>query len=227
MLSRMTRGAFILLEGGDRTGKSTQCRRLVEYLQGAGVAAQHRRFPGRYRTTTIGKMIDAYLAGSTQLDDRAIHLLFSANRWEAVADMKAALQKGITLVVDRYAYSGVAFSAAKVSGLSLHWCKQPDIGLLRPDLVCWLDMPVDAATQRGAFGQERYERVDLQRRVREYFAQLREPDWLVLDATQSVETVHEAIAQHAVDVIAVCQHQPLREDLWQKEEEDNRVHEQC
>jgi thymidylate kinase len=39
------------------------------------------------RTTTIGQMIDAYLKGSNDLDDHVIHLLFSANRWEAVYDI--------------------------------------------------------------------------------------------------------------------------------------------
>ncbi|KAI9592094.1 thymidylate kinase-domain-containing protein [Syncephalis fuscata] len=212
----MLRGVFILFEGGDRAGKSTQCRRLVDHLNANGIVAQHRRFPDR--TTTIGKMIDAYLAGSTQLDDRAIHLLFSANRWEAVANMKADLQKGITLVVDRYAYSGVAFSAAK--GLSLSWCKQPDVGLLRPDLVCLLDMPVEKAALRGDFGQERYERVELQERVRTYFSQLREPSWLVLNATESIESLHETIVEHAMKTQAVCKNMPIYEDLWQTEEHD-------
>ncbi|KAI8057169.1 thymidylate kinase-like protein [Syncephalis plumigaleata] len=210
----MRRGAFILLEGGDRVGKSTQCTRLVSYLQQAGITAQHRRFPDR--TTTIGRMIDAYLAGNTQLDDHAIHLLFSANRWEAVESMKAELRKGITLVVDRYAYSGVVFSAAK--GLSLQWCKQPDVGLLRPDLVCLLDMPVEEATRRGDFGQERYERIDLQKRVRDNFAQLREPEWLVLDATQDVDTLHNTIVERVMQTLSTCKDQPIREGLWQIED---------
>ena len=47
--------------------------------------------------------------------------------------MKAKLNSGVTLVVDRYAFSGVAFTAAK--GYSLAWCKQPDEGLPAPDLL--------------------------------------------------------------------------------------------
>jgi dTMP kinase len=70
-------------------------------------------------------MIDAYLQSQAELDDRAIHLLFSANRWECVwvdtadvADISASIERdlaaGITVVADRYAFSGIAFSAAKV-----------------------------------------------------------------------------------------------------------------
>lgn len=47
--------------------------------------------------------------------DEAIHLLFAANRWEMRDQILDDLEKGVTLVCDRYAYSGVAYSAAKVT----------------------------------------------------------------------------------------------------------------
>ena len=95
------RGAFIVVEGLDRSGKSTQADLLSKKLQALG-QAKLLKFPGPFpllsvslpqlnvhsvhpdRTTPIGKMIDAYLRSQSELDDRAIHLLFSANRWELV-----------------------------------------------------------------------------------------------------------------------------------------------
>lgn len=74
------RGAFIVFEGADRAGKSTQCQMLVEHLAAAGVRAELWRFPDR--TTAVGKMINAYLTSQAEIDDAAVHLLFSANRWE-------------------------------------------------------------------------------------------------------------------------------------------------
>ena len=74
------RGAFIVFEGADRAGKSTQCQKLVEHLRASGVAAELWRFPDR--TTAIGKMINSYLTSQSEIDDAAVHLLFSANRWE-------------------------------------------------------------------------------------------------------------------------------------------------
>ncbi len=74
------RGAFILFEGVDRCGKSTQCKMLVQNLQSRGIEAELWRYPDR--TTAIGQMIDKYLQSQTEMDDAAIHLLFSANRWE-------------------------------------------------------------------------------------------------------------------------------------------------
>ncbi|KAJ1662241.1 Thymidylate kinase, partial [Coemansia sp. RSA 25] len=127
----MARGLFILFEGCDRSGKTTQSTRLVQALTESGVNAKLVKFPDR--TTAIGKMIDAYLTQKTQLSDEAIHLLFSANRWEAMRQMRTDLENGVTLVVDRYAFSGVAFSAAKKLGFK--WCKAPDAGLIAPDRV--------------------------------------------------------------------------------------------
>lgn len=82
----MKRGALIVFEGVDRCGKTTQTKRLYEYLQLQGVPAELMRFPDR--TTITGKIINSYLTNGVDLDDRAIHLLFSANRWEAAKEMK-------------------------------------------------------------------------------------------------------------------------------------------
>ena len=75
-----SRGALIVLEGLDRSGKSSQSSRMISYLEGLGVSAELWRFPDR--STCVGQMISSYLANKSELDDRTIHLLFSANRWE-------------------------------------------------------------------------------------------------------------------------------------------------
>ena len=79
---------------------------------------------------------------------------------------------GTSVLVDRYAFSGVAFTAAK--GLDLEWCKNPDRGLPKPDLVLQLDVDEETAKKRGGFGEERYEKVEFQRQVRKLYSQLRE-----------------------------------------------------
>lgn len=75
-----SRGALIVLEGLDRCGKTSQCSRLLSSLEKSGHAVESWRFPDR--NTGVGQMISSYLANDSHLDDRAIHLLFSANRWE-------------------------------------------------------------------------------------------------------------------------------------------------
>mmetsp|Transcript_25414 Transcript_25414/g.101282 ORF Transcript_25414/g.101282 Transcript_25414/m.101282 type:complete len:254 (-) Transcript_25414:201-962(-) len=167
------RGVFVVFEGVDRSGKSTQCARLVAALEQRKRTARLVRFPER--STAVGALIDKYLRKETELDDRAVHLLFSANRWEAAADIRRDLARGVDVVCDRYAYSGVAFSAAKgLPGLDLAWCKAPDAGLPEPDVVIYLVLANGEAERRGGYGDERYERRDVQARVRAIFDELRQ-----------------------------------------------------
>jgi len=80
------------------------------------------------------------------------------------------LAAGITVLCDRYYYSGVVYSAAKQNpSLSLSWARAPEIGLPRPDLVLFLDLDEAQAKERGGWGGEVYERGEMQRRVRELF----------------------------------------------------------
>ena len=118
-------------------------------------------------------MINAYLQGDAEQSDEAIHLLFSANRWEVVQGILKDLRAGETIVVDRYAFSGAVYSAAKDNPhMSLEWCWNPDIGLPRPDLVLFLDISTEDAAKRGGYGEERYEKQDVQVKVRSLFKRL-------------------------------------------------------
>ncbi|BDA50650.1 Thymidylate kinase [Coccomyxa sp. Obi] len=197
------RGAFVLFEGVDRCGKTTQSQRLVQHLKGKGIDAELWRFPDRF--TAIGRMIDSYLTGKTDTDDAAVHLLFSANRWEKREAMLAALRAGRTLIVDRYAYSGAAFTAAKnLPGLDLEWCKAPDKGLPAPDAVIYLAMTPEAAALRGGYGNERYEKEEMQREVAKQFQLLADDRWHTVDAAQTIERVEAEVRKIAEDAVACC-----------------------
>ncbi|KAJ4993503.1 thymidylate kinase [Stagonosporopsis vannaccii] len=192
----MARGKLIVFEGLDRAGKTTQCQMLVEALQRDGQKVKFMRFPDR--TTPIGRMINSYLSGDTEQEDHAIHLLFSANRWEAVPSILSTLASGTTVVIDRYYYSGVVYSAAKrLPNMPLSWCRHPDVGLPRPDLVLFLHISAEDAAQRGGFGDERYEKATMQERVRGLFEEVRDAkegeDFVVVDAGGSVEGVQGEI----------------------------------
>lgn len=195
-----------MLEGLDRSGKSTQCAKLVEYLKHRGRPAELWRFPDR--STTIGKMIDRYLSKTSKtidVDDGCIHLLFSANRWEKRDLMLETLSQGITLVVDRYAFSGVAFTAAKGRDkLTRAWCMAPDSGLPAPDIVFFLEMRPEVAVERTDFGEERYETPAFQHNVMTEFNHMKQvyaPKWETIDASGSVDQIHDTIRQKADDVI--------------------------
>ncbi|KAI4628247.1 hypothetical protein J4E80_002385 [Alternaria sp. BMP 0032] len=194
----MARGKLIVFEGLDRAGKSTQCQMLVDDLQNDGIKVRHMRFPDR--TTPIGQMINSYLSGQSDQDDHVIHLLFSANRWEAVPSIQADLAAGTTIIVDRYYYSGCVYSAAKQNpSMSLEWCRKPEVGLPRPDLCLFLDISADDAAKRGGYGTEKYERKEMQDRVRELFETMMQKkegeDFVRIDAGESMTDVAAKIRQ--------------------------------
>ncbi|EPS62817.1 thymidylate kinase-like protein, partial [Genlisea aurea] len=206
-----SRGALIVLEGLDRCGKTSQCSRLLSYLTNAGHPVESWRFPDR--TTGVGQMISSYLSNKSDLDDHAIHLLFSANRWEKRPSMESKLRSGTTLIVDRYSYSGVAFSSAK--GLDLDWCKAPEAGLIAPDLVIYLDISPEKAEERGGYGDERYEKVEFQKKVGDAYRMLLRDDatWKIVDACLPVEEVENALRGYVGDCVAECKNRPLSV-LW-------------
>ncbi|KAI4154337.1 MAG: hypothetical protein LQ340_001731 [Diploschistes diacapsis] len=215
-MDTVTKGQLIVVEGLDRAGKSTQVQLLLKNLAKEGHRVEHMRFPNR--TTPIGKSIDSYLKGEAQSEDHVIHLLFSANRWEAAEAITKKLQSGITLVIDRYSYSGAVYSAAKLNpALGLEWAWSPEIGLPQPDIVLFLTVSAVVAAQRGGFGTERYETDHMQQRVREKFEELwrRLPTQylVIINADQSLEQVEQDILRNVQPRLASLNPLPHSCDL--------------
>lgn len=114
--------------------------------------------------------------------------------------MMRDLHQGITLVLDRYVYSGIAFSTVK--GLTTEWCKAPDVGLPAPDTIIYLDLAEEAAAKRGGFGEERYERAEIQKKVRNAFTSLHDRRWTTIDASGTVDEVQAIIWQTLEPILA-------------------------
>eukprot|EP01084_Bolivina_argentea_P001867 3457_1 len=164
------RGAFIVLEGIDRCGKSSQCKKLLNYLTTNNISSKFYRFPNRESLT--GKIINDYLTNKIKvLDDRCIHLLFAANRHESKTEIINDLNNGINIICDRYSYSGIAYSSAKniVNKMSIKWCTSSEYGLPKPDCVIFLNLSVNDAQKRGNYGDERYEKIEFQKNVKYAF----------------------------------------------------------
>lgn len=202
---KCARGALIVFEGLDRVGKSTQTARIVEALQNQGSTVELIKFPDR--TTAIGKTINNYLQNTLELDDKEVHLMFSRNRWELFSKMKDMLLSGTHLIVDRYSYSGVAYSVAK--GLDFDWCAAPERGLLAPDLVVEVAFLKDksVAQKRGGYGDERYEKQELQARAGENFELFRSKispsgKWKAIEADASRDAMADDIETAVANAIA-------------------------
>lgn len=97
LCAAMKRGVFVLFEGVDRCGKTTQSAMLAKSLSEKHGRTELIRFPDR--STTIGNLIDSYLKSASNLNDQSIHLLFSANRWERSSFVEESLNAGTNLVL--------------------------------------------------------------------------------------------------------------------------------
>lgn len=189
-------GRFIAFEGGDAAGKSTQAERLAQRLDAL------RTFePG---ATVAGATIRSIVLDPStgDLDPRTEALLMAADRAEHVAaEIAPALASGRHVVTDRYLYSSVAYQAhgrgldpGEIRALSL-WAT----GGLEPDLVVFLDLPVDVARARMRdVAPDRLESagLDFHERVRAGFHTQAAADperWLVIDASDDPDVIESRI----------------------------------
>ncbi|PAV91941.1 hypothetical protein WR25_21733 [Diploscapter pachys] len=184
------RGALIVFEGMDRSGKSTQARRLLNHINATTKhGAILQPFPDR--NEPIGQLIDRYLKREIDFSEKALHLAFSANRWQKEPLILETIDKGVDVICDRYAFSGVAYSMAK--GLDRSWVRQSDVGLPRPDIVLYFEVSPEVAKSRGGFGEERLEKEELQRNVAKEMQGLRGENWIIINANNDEDTVERDV----------------------------------
>ena len=182
---------FIVFEGGDGSGKSTQAHSLNRRLRRRGIPVLLTREPGG---TPAGETIRRWLKSQHNLQPLTELLLFEAARTQLVESViRPSLDGGSTVISDRYTASTVAYQGYG-RGLDLGLIRQLNqmaTGGLVPDLTVLLDLPAPVGlSRRGTAGADPFETApeDFHRRVREgYHAQAAEDPtrWLVLDAAQS------------------------------------------
>ena len=200
---------FITFEGIDGVGKSTQLDLLEKYLVAEGKEVLRTLEPGG---TELGQEIrHLLLHRKGDVSPRAEALLYAADRAHHVATkIRPALAAGKVVLSDRYFDSSVAYQGAareldveEVKQISL-WA----IDHLIPDLTVLLDLPGDEAlARRSSKGTEpdRLEREQLEffeRARSEYLSMASEPRFLVIDATNSVEQIHQQVLGRVTTLLA-------------------------
>ena len=160
---------LIVLEGLDGAGKSTQVRMLKEYLKERCGELEYIHFP-RYDAHVYGDLISRFLRGefgdNTQVHPQLVALLFAEDRHGAVPQMRAALDAGKPVLLDRYVYSNIAYQCAKLKDITQrrnlrNWIfhtEYGDFGLPEPDLNLFLDVPIGFVEQsltKGRSGSDR------------------------------------------------------------------------
>ena len=200
---------FITFEGIDGVGKSTQLDLLERYLVDLGKKVLRTLEPGG---TELGQEIrHLLLHRKGDVSARSEALLYAADRAHHVATkIKPALEAGMVVLSDRYFDSSVAYQGAarelnvdEVRNISL-WA----IDNLLPDLTVLLDLPADEAIKRrGNKGTEpdrlESEQVEFFERARnEYLKMAKEARFLVVDASESPEHIHQQVVGRVSALLA-------------------------
>jgi dTMP kinase len=147
-LASKLRGKFIVLDGPDGCGKTTQVKLLAEHLKKKGVEVVTTHDPGG---TAIGDKIRKLVKyGSKDIDVRTEVMLFMASRAQLAADViEPALKKGKTVLCDRYISSTCAYQGA--GGYSIQKILEVGrfaVGDTWPDLTVVLDLPPKKGRER-------------------------------------------------------------------------------
>ena len=199
-------GRFIVFDGPDGSGKSTQFQAVAKVAQAAGIETVEVREPGG---TPIGEKIRAVLLdpANSEMVTRCEMLLYMASRAQLMEErILPALARGAFVLADRFisstlAYQGSAGGLARQDILSVG---DIAIGGRWPDLVVVFDVDWKTAQSRMARALDRIEQkdADYHRRVREgYLEQARsQPDkYLVVDSTAQPEAVFAALTAGITD----------------------------
>ncbi|MBI2529039.1 MAG: dTMP kinase [Candidatus Rokubacteria bacterium] len=196
------RGALITFEGVEGSGKSTQCARLAEHLQGLGRHVVRTSEPDG---TALGLAIRAlFEVEGTPPTPLAQVFLFMAARQQHVAQViRPALAQGAVVLSDRYADATVAYQGYG-QGLDLLTIRDLNAlatGGVLPDLTLVLDLEPGAGMRRIAGRRfDAFERMDLafHQRVREGYLEIARAEKnrvVVLAADRGAEALHAEIAR--------------------------------
>lgn len=196
---------FIVLEGLDGAGKSTQIKKLRDMFAEQGIPSEYIHFP-RFDAPYFGDMIARFLRGEfgsvDQVDPYIVAMLYAEDRRDAATLIRGWMEQGKVVIADRYVYSNIGYQCAKVESaqkreelkqwifsLEYDYFKIP-----RPDVSLFLDVPF-AFTERKLLAEVREgddreylngrkdiheQSMDLQRKVRQVY----------LDAAQVDENMH-------------------------------------
>jgi len=173
------RGAFIVVEGVDGSGKSTMAARIVDALSRRGRKVLRTREPGG---TPIGEKVRALLLDPkhAEMVPFAEFFLYMASRAQLVDEViRPSIAKGVDVVCDRYYYSTAAYqgAAGKVGIDTVIEVAEGIARFQKPDVAVLLDLEPATARKREGIRNDRVESkgLEYQRRVRSRFAILRKP----------------------------------------------------
>ena len=189
---------FIVLEGLDGAGKSTQIAKITEMFRQRGIESEYVHFP-RFDAPIYGELIARFLRGELgsveQVNPYLVALLYAGDRAECAKTIREWQQQGKVVIADRYVYSNVGYQCAKLPqgeerDALREWIlrtEYDEFAIPRPDVSLFLDVPFSFTERQLTQVREGDDRsylnggrdiheasLDLQRRVREVYLEASE-----------------------------------------------------
>jgi dTMP kinase len=201
-------GTFVVLEGIDGAGTTTQTERLVAAIRARGLPAHGTREPSDgpvgmlLRQVLTGRLVIPGEAGPVSPSWASLAMLFSADRLDhCQAEIGPNLRDGVTVVSDRYYHSTIAYqSVASEAPDAAQWIRTLNAKALRPDVTIVLDVPGEVASKRRAERsgvREIFDDREFQDRLADFYRSLPtlmpEERIVVVDGARPIEEVHRAV----------------------------------
>ena len=152
---------LIVLEGLDGAGKSTQVKKLQNYIVSRDKKLRYLHFP-RFDAPVVGDMIAKFLRGDfgdiNQVDPMLVALMYAEDRRDAASMVSGWLADGDVVLFDRYVYSNIAFQCAKIDDKQraselrdwIFKSEYEDFAIPRPDINIFLDVPIGFVSSKLA-----------------------------------------------------------------------------
>ncbi len=152
----MKKGKLIVIDGIDGSGKATQVRLLEQRLKKEKIKVKTIDFP-RYDSNFFGGLIGEHLSGVygdyIKVDPHIVSMMYAADRFESSKKMRSWLDSGYVVIADRYATANQIHQGGKISdkkkrGDFMKWLDTMEYSVFkipRPDLVIYLDVPLEAS----------------------------------------------------------------------------------
>lgn len=191
----MTRkGFFIVFEGVDGSGKTTQIEMLRDFFNAKGYKVNLTKEPTE---DSIGSLIWEYAKSKDRsLAPETEALLFAADRLEHGKWIKETLEKGEIVISDRYIHSSLAYQGAV--GVELDWIRSLNRRAFKPDLVILLDINPDSSLERVTDRDRTvFEENTYLKTVRELYLKFAGMgEMIIIDASQDIDRVQREIREY-------------------------------
>jgi dTMP kinase len=188
--SKYNKGYFLVIEGIDGSGKTTQCIKLIKQLRSKHIHAIYTSEPSQL---SIGRFIRRNILAYQKHLPEVEALLFAADRYYHLKKIIIpALEQNAIVICDRYLYASLAYQGAQ--GVTQNWIRELNRFALNPDLAIYLDVQPEVALNRKKGKKDVLENINLGKKVRSIYLDLvKSGELLSLDGNGTTKEVEKRL----------------------------------